>query len=340
MKMYMQSLGYLCLAVCLCLASGNHMATSVILKFLVSNHAAGSIIGPRGRTIADMQELTGAHIKLSPSKAYFPGTVKRVVMLSGARSSVEDVFGRLLEKINEDAQSYSEKVHELDVVVPNNTAGMIIGKGGETIRTLQNECGVRLKISDKQEQVTYGLQERRVLLTGNIPELRKVVGRLLDLIECDPMSGSVPSVTYSSHGEPPASPNTAQPEPMVTDNNSRHSPQPYHSTYPPSSVGLAPATGSSISGSTVGSIRFSGLPPPTATVDMPVPEPLAGEVFNSSVTQSIEAFSGGAMVHLNGPHPTNKYRYLTITGTFSTVQTAAILVRQRVVQEQERSRYS
>lgn len=312
---------------------GNHVASSVILKFLVSNHAAGSIIGPRGRTIADMQDLTGAHIKLSPSKAYFPGTIKRVVMLSGARQSVEDVFGRLLEKINEDAQSYTEMVHELDVVVPNNTAGMIIGKGGETIRTLQSECGVRVKISDKQEQITYGLQERRVLLTGNVPELRKVVGRLLDLIECDPMSGSVPSVSYSGHEStslPSALPSA---EPLESN---RHSPPSFTQTsYPPASIGLPPSASSSLSGGTVGSLRFPGLPPPTAVVDMPVPEPIA-DVFSAQVTQSIEAFSGGAMLTLSGAHPSNKYRFLTLTGTFSTVQTAALLVRQRVIQEQER----
>lgn len=45
------------------------------LKVLIPSYAAGSIIGKGGQTIVQLQKETGATIKLSKSKDFYPGKV-------------------------------------------------------------------------------------------------------------------------------------------------------------------------------------------------------------------------------------------------------------------------
>uniref|UniRef100_A0A8C0IS32 K Homology domain-containing protein n=1 Tax=Chelonoidis abingdonii TaxID=106734 RepID=A0A8C0IS32_CHEAB len=46
------------------------------LKVLIPSYAAGSIIGKGGQTIVQLQKETGATIKLSKSKDFYPGRCK------------------------------------------------------------------------------------------------------------------------------------------------------------------------------------------------------------------------------------------------------------------------
>ena len=45
-------------------------AKTPIVKILIPNYAAGSIIGKGGANIAEVQQQTGARIKLSPNNDY------------------------------------------------------------------------------------------------------------------------------------------------------------------------------------------------------------------------------------------------------------------------------
>lgn len=46
------------------------------LKVLIPSYAAGSIIGKGGQTIVQLQKETGATIKLSKSKDFYPGELR------------------------------------------------------------------------------------------------------------------------------------------------------------------------------------------------------------------------------------------------------------------------
>lgn len=62
----------LILALCLPPEEGEYF-----LKVLIPSYAAGSIIGKGGQTIVQLQKETGATIKLSKSKDFYPGTRAR-----------------------------------------------------------------------------------------------------------------------------------------------------------------------------------------------------------------------------------------------------------------------
>lgn len=56
------------LSLCLAPEEGEYF-----LKVLIPSYAAGSIIGKGGQTIVQLQKETGATIKLSKSKDFYPG---------------------------------------------------------------------------------------------------------------------------------------------------------------------------------------------------------------------------------------------------------------------------
>ena len=60
----------------------------VVTKFLISNAAAGSVIGRAGTNITDYQTQSGARIQLSRSGEWFPGTNDRVMLLAGTSPQV------------------------------------------------------------------------------------------------------------------------------------------------------------------------------------------------------------------------------------------------------------
>lgn len=53
------------------------------LKVLIPSYAAGSIIGKGGQTIVQLQKETGATIKLSKSKDFYPGKSPPLLLLMG-----------------------------------------------------------------------------------------------------------------------------------------------------------------------------------------------------------------------------------------------------------------
>ena len=60
----------------------------VVTRFLISNAAAGSVIGRAGTNITQYQANTGARIQLSRSGEVFPGTNDRVMLLAGTLRQV------------------------------------------------------------------------------------------------------------------------------------------------------------------------------------------------------------------------------------------------------------
>jgi len=72
-------------------------------RFLVSNAAAGSVIGKGGATITDFQSQSGARIQLSRNYEFFPGTSDRIIMVSGGiddvLKAVELIIAKLLSEV-------------------------------------------------------------------------------------------------------------------------------------------------------------------------------------------------------------------------------------------------
>ena len=68
---------------------------------LCPNTAIGSIIGRGGSVINELNQKTGARIRLSQNQDFFPMTNDRVISISGDLESIETAIGELITRIIE-----------------------------------------------------------------------------------------------------------------------------------------------------------------------------------------------------------------------------------------------
>lgn len=78
---------------------GGCQNVKIALKFLLSNVAAGIVIGKAGTNITELQEISGARIQLSRNNVFYPGTVERVLLLTGTVKSVLVALYLILGKL-------------------------------------------------------------------------------------------------------------------------------------------------------------------------------------------------------------------------------------------------
>ncbi|XP_020222551.1 protein BTR1 [Cajanus cajan] len=182
------------------------------IRFLVSNSAAGSVIGKGGSTITDFQSQSGARIQLSRNHEFFPGTTDRIIMVSGAITeilrAVELILSKLLSELHIEDENDAEPKTKVRLIVPNGSCGGIIGKGGATIRSFIEDSQAGIKISP-QDNNYYGQNDRLVTLTGTLDEQMRAIDLIVSKLAEDPHYAqsmnspfSYPGVYLGYHGVP------------------------------------------------------------------------------------------------------------------------------------------
>ncbi|XP_008794247.2 protein BTR1-like [Phoenix dactylifera] len=141
------------------------------IRFLVSNIAAGCIIGKGGSTITEFQSQSGARIQLSRNHEFYPGTTDRIIMVSGVTSEIIKAMELILEKLLTEAEESNdaESKSKVRLIVPHSSCGGIIGKSGSTIKSFVEDSGAGIKISP-QDNNHVGLNDRLATITGSLEE--------------------------------------------------------------------------------------------------------------------------------------------------------------------------
>ncbi|GLT66771.1 hypothetical protein SLA2020_391200 [Shorea laevis] len=169
--------------------ASDHVEKPTYVRFLVSNAAAGSVIGKGGSTITEFQSKSGARIQLSRSHEFFPGTSDRIIMISGTIDDVlkalELILAKFLSELNVDDGDDAELRTKVRLIVPNSSCGSIIGKGGSTIKSFIEDSQAGIKISP-QDNNYYGLNDRLVTLTGTLDEQMRAFELILPKLAEDP----------------------------------------------------------------------------------------------------------------------------------------------------------
>lgn len=176
------------------------------IRFLVSNTAAGSIIGKGGSSINELQSQSGARIQLSRNQEYFPGTSDRIIMVSGTYNEILRAMELILEKLVNEAEESSdaESRSKVRLVVPNSSCGGIIGKGGSNIKSLIEESQADIKISP-QEHNYVGVNDRLVTVMGTFDQQMSAISHILSKLLEDshyPQSLNSPFTYAVSGGYP------------------------------------------------------------------------------------------------------------------------------------------
>ncbi|KAG6535956.1 hypothetical protein ZIOFF_000988 [Zingiber officinale] len=170
------------------------------IRILVSNTAAGCIIGKGRSTISEFQSQSGARIQLSCNHEVFPGTSDRILLISGALGDVIKAMELVQEKLLSELEdgNDAEGRSKVRLIVPNSSCGALIGKGGSTIKytfiqayslivelyilSFIEESRAGIKISPQDNNA--GLNDRLVTLTGSFEEQMRAIFLILSrLIE-------------------------------------------------------------------------------------------------------------------------------------------------------------
>ncbi|KAK7735268.1 hypothetical protein SLS53_007658 [Cytospora paraplurivora] len=168
------------------------------LQIMVPDRTVGLIIGRGGETIRDLQERSGCHINIVGESKSVNGL--RPVNLIGPYAATAQAKDLIMEIVDSDSRSTNanngqqqptqgrgnprengghDKVNDA-IFVPNEAVGMIIGKGGETIREMQNQTGCKINVS---QQPRPGEHEREIELVGTREAIDRAKQSIEDKVE-------------------------------------------------------------------------------------------------------------------------------------------------------------
>jgi len=172
----------------------------ISIKFLIANSHAGSLIGTGGKSIKELVGVTNARVIVSGTNEVFPGTNDRVVLVSGSRNSVVLAQTLIWEMIAQNVKSGADRstewspqtvVKELGmnddveviskVSIPASVGGLILGRGGETIRSIATETGAKIVMTSKEDALFT--QERVLTVSGSTGQCVRCVTQIVDRLE-------------------------------------------------------------------------------------------------------------------------------------------------------------
>eukprot|EP01018_Ginkgo_biloba_P024934 Gb_31122 [translate_table: standard] len=184
----------------------------------VPNAKVGLIIGKGGETIKYLQHQSGAKIQVARDAESDPSLSFRYVELTGTSEQISRAEQLVKDVIAEaDAGGSSTFAahgfgsvqsggEQIQMQVPNNKVGLIIGKGGETIKNLQSRSGARVQLIPLHLPEGDTSTERTVQVTGNKQQIEAAQEMIKEVISENRMRGPSMSGGYNQQGYCPSVP--------------------------------------------------------------------------------------------------------------------------------------
>ncbi|XP_041050426.1 far upstream element-binding protein 3 isoform X1 [Cetorhinus maximus] len=125
-----------------------HQRTIMSEEYKVPDKMVGFIIGRGGEQISRIQMESGCKIQIAPDSGGLP---ERSCTLTGSPESIEEakrLLGQIVDRcrngpgFHNDIDSSNSAIQEIQI--PASKVGLVIGKGGETIKQLQERTGVKM----------------------------------------------------------------------------------------------------------------------------------------------------------------------------------------------------
>ncbi|CAG0883781.1 unnamed protein product [Cyprideis torosa] len=140
------------------LENGGSLGSVVTEEFPIPDNMVGVVIGRGGEQITRLQAESGAKIQMQPE---IPGRSERTVSLTGVQQSIAVAKKLIMDIIN--ARNAGQQMNSsagapgmgvpgagppgnIEMIVPATKVGLVIGKGGETIKQLQERFDVKMMV--------------------------------------------------------------------------------------------------------------------------------------------------------------------------------------------------
>ncbi|XP_067825943.1 far upstream element-binding protein 3 isoform X2 [Heptranchias perlo] len=125
-----------------------HQRTIMSEEYKVPDKMVGFIIGRGGEQISRIQMESGCKIQIAPDSGGLP---ERSCTLTGSPENIEEakrLLGQIVDRcrngpgFHNDIDGSNSAIQEIQI--PASKVGLVIGKGGETIKQLQERTGVKM----------------------------------------------------------------------------------------------------------------------------------------------------------------------------------------------------
>uniref|UniRef100_A0AC35G5K8 K Homology domain-containing protein n=1 Tax=Panagrolaimus sp. PS1159 TaxID=55785 RepID=A0AC35G5K8_9BILA len=213
-----------------------HMSDAEVqIKILIPAAAVGALIGKGGEAMKNLKNESGCRVNMSKNQEFYHGTNERIFNMSknqefyhgtnericvvkGKVNSCNLVLQAIIDKIKEKADSSSSKSTDFDLngferakqmklVVPNTSAGMVIGKSGASIKEIRESTGATIQVYPKagsdeaknspERVITVGAETNAILIDACLKVLEKVAA---DPLHAQPIeNNSKPGFTSNNN---------------------------------------------------------------------------------------------------------------------------------------------
>eukprot|EP00009_Paramoeba_aestuarina_P002929 CAMPEP_0201506258 /NCGR_PEP_ID=MMETSP0161_2-20130828/192_1 /ASSEMBLY_ACC=CAM_ASM_000251 /TAXON_ID=180227 /ORGANISM="Neoparamoeba aestuarina, Strain SoJaBio B1-5/56/2" /LENGTH=293 /DNA_ID=CAMNT_0047900297 /DNA_START=158 /DNA_END=1039 /DNA_ORIENTATION=+ len=280
---------------------GQEAGVVMTFRLQIPNPVVGAIIGKSGEIIKSIRDQSGARVIIADSQ---PGE-DRDVTIKGNLQTVDQAVNLILTNICQ-VRNPSFEMEQRDdsislkVLVANDQAGAIIGKGGEVIKQLREDSGARISVGKKIDFV------RTVSIVGNVNTVRAALVVLVRLVHDHPSSARDPFLTgYRSQ---------------------------QHAGYRQPAAGFgfnSNPYGNGIPQPGIMDPQQAVFPEQPNTLTLSVPHRSVGAIIGKrgQIINEIRAISG-CRVDIAAMSPDSQFRTITLTGTPHSIDIAHVLIQK------------
>jgi far upstream element-binding protein len=168
---------------------------------LIDSSLVGLVIGRQGESLRRIEQESGTRIQFINGPEAGPQRQCRITGGSGSRISAKREINRIIEEnggnparetgrnarpgaklVGQQQPALREGEQSSQIMVPDRTVGLIIGRGGETIRDLQEQSGCHVNIVGENKSVN-GL--RPVNLIGSPAAAARAKELIMEIVDSD-----------------------------------------------------------------------------------------------------------------------------------------------------------
>lgn len=196
--------------------------SSLLFKVLCPPAVVGQLIGKGGANVSQLNQQTGAKIRISQNNELYPETGDRIVCILGNKTAVDAAITGIISSVIDESAADpmtgdAMASFEFRCLIPIAAAGTIIGRAGSHIKEMGDLSSCKLKLGENADP--YNTKERVLIARGSTADnlahaIKLVWARLLS----DRETGNyiITRMTYPPSSLPgrPGFPNAGSPNGM------------------------------------------------------------------------------------------------------------------------------